>query len=231
MTYPPYGADPSQQPGGYPPSYGAPQPPPPYGPPAYGPPSYGPPQPGPPQPGPPQPDPYGAYAGYPPPAPYPPAPPRKSRTGLIIGLVAGGVVLLLCLGLGAVLLIPKLSTGQKTPAGAKAAAQHALDLAASGDYGGFYDLLESSSKAQISRSDFITLGTCIKMSDGITKSHVVLGTATVTGNTARVAASSTDGTTTHVDLVWESGGWRLHSEGGSLNSADLSDALRTLCHK
>ena len=142
-----------------------------------------------------------------------------------------GEILLLCLGIGAFMVIPGMSSGQKTPAGAKATAQHALDLAASGDYGGFYDLLESASQAQISRSDFITLGTCIKMSDAVTKSHIVLGTATVTGGTARVDASSTDGSTTHIDLVWESGGWRLHNEGGSLSSSDLSDALRTLCHK
>src|SRR5690242_15486259 len=117
MSYPPYGSDPPQQPGGYPGDpYGQPQ----YGQPQYGQPgSYGPPAP------PPQ---YGQYGQYPggPAFPPPPTPPRKSRTGLIIGLVVGGVALLLCLGIGALVVIPAISTGDKTPAGAKAAAQHSI---------------------------------------------------------------------------------------------------------
>src|SRR5438477_4469579 len=105
MSYPPYGSDPSQQPGGYPgdpygqqSQYGQPQ----YGPPA---PQYGPPDPYA-QPGPyggsyvAQPGSYGgaqpgSYGAQPPPQygqfpggpAFPPAPPpRKSRTRLIIGL-------------------------------------------------------------------------------------------------------------------------------------------------
>jgi len=251
MSYPPYGSDPSQQPGGYPgdpygqqPQYGQPQ----YGPPA---PQYGPPDPYA-QPGPyggsygAQPGSYGgaqpgSYGAQPPPQygqfpggpAFPPAPPpRKSRTGLIIGLVVGGVALLLCLGIGAFAVIPALSTGDKTPAGAKAAAQHAIDLVKSGDYGGFYDMLDAASRGSISRSDFITLAGCIKMSDLAVKSHLVLGTATVTGDNARIDATSDTGPT-QVDLVWESGRWHLHSEDtpGTGSSTDVSDALRTLCHR
>jgi hypothetical protein len=227
MSYPPYGSDPSQQPGGYPgdpygqPQYGQPggygQPAPQYGPP----PQYGPQ--------------YGQYPGGPAfpggPALPPPVPPRKSRTGLIIGLVVGGVALLLCLGIGAAVVIPAISTGSKTPAGAKAAAQHSIDLLAQGDYGGFYDSLDAAGRASISRSDFITLAGCAKMSDLAKKTHMVLGTATVTGDTARVEATSDTGAT-YVDLVWESGHWHLHSEDTSFGtSGDVSDALRTLCHK
>ena len=100
MTQPPYGqpgggyGDPYGQPGGgYGDPYGQPSGPPggygdPYGQPGYGAPS-----------GPPG----GGYPGYqpgpgmPPPA-FPPAPPpKKSNTGLIVGLSIAGVVLLLCM--------------------------------------------------------------------------------------------------------------------------------------
>lgn len=61
-----------------------------YGSPGYGPPDggYGPPASAPPGSGPPD------YGGFGP----PPPPPKKSKTGLIIGLIAGGVALLLCGG-------------------------------------------------------------------------------------------------------------------------------------
>src|SRR5205807_1296381 len=97
--------------------------------------------------------PYGSDPGA---GAYPSAPPKKSRTGLIIGLVAGGFVLLLCLGIGAFVVLPKLAGGDdKTPAGARAAAQHGLDLARSGDYGGFYEMYDAAFRASISRSDFV----------------------------------------------------------------------------
>jgi len=144
--------------------------------------------------------------------------------------VAGAFVLLLCLGIGAFAVLPALSSGDKTPAGAKAAAQHFVDLALNGDYGGFYDALDSSSRASISRSDFITLANCIKMSDTLAKTHLVVGSATVTGNTARVETSSATGSS-HIDLVWEGGHWHMRSQGSAVSTADLSTALRTLCNK
>src|SRR3954467_5793939 len=125
--YDPYGQPPqSGPPQSGPPQYGQPQSGAPYGQPGYGQPQYGQPQ-------------YGQYPGA---GAYPPAPPpKKSRTGLIIGLVGGGLVLLLCLGVGAFLVLPKLAGGDdRTPAGARAAAQHGFDLAKSGDYGAFYDM-------------------------------------------------------------------------------------------
>ncbi|EMD24929.1 hypothetical protein [Amycolatopsis azurea] len=64
-----------------------------YGPPQPGAPGYGPPQPG--QPGYGQQPPYGQPPGYGPPGYGPP--PKKKKTGLIVGLIVGGVVLL---GLG-----------------------------------------------------------------------------------------------------------------------------------
>src|SRR5438034_1225684 len=89
-------------------------------------------------------------------------------------------------------------------------------------------LTRPSSPASISRSDFITLAGCVKMSDLAKKSHLVLGAATVTGDTARVEATSDTGAT-HVDLVWESGHWHMHSEDTTPGtSTDVSDALRTL---
>ncbi|TFV66231.1 UNVERIFIED_ORG: DUF4333 domain-containing protein [Bacillus sp. AZ43] len=80
--WPPSGQEPSGQP-----PYGAP----PYGPPPqYGPPSYG-------QP------PYGPPPGY----GSPPAPPRKSRTGLVVGILAAVVALA---ALGVVLAVNLSST-------------------------------------------------------------------------------------------------------------------------
>jgi hypothetical protein len=161
---------------------------------------------------------------------YPPAPPpKKSRTGLIIGLVAGGVVLLLCLGVGAFLVLPKLAGGdEKTAAGAQAAAQHGLDLVRSGDYGGFYDMYDSATRASITRSEFVTLANCAKMSDLVSKNHVVIGTATVTGNSARVSTTSSTGSG-HLDLVYQSNHWRFTSSGGTASSSDIATAMRTLC--
>src|SRR6266545_1286602 len=214
---PPYGGDPNQHGYGSSDPYGQPHP----GQPQYGqqPPQYGQQQQPPPQYGQPQ---YGQY-----PAPgYPPQAPRKSRTGLIIGLVAGGVALLLCLGVGAFLVIPRLSGDDKTAAGAKAAAQRGVDLVRKGDYGGFYDMFERSFRASISRADFIKLGTCTKMSEKVEKSHVVIGVATVTGTTAKVKTKSDDGDDDDIDLVWEDGHWRFHST--PVSSGDISTALNTV---
>ncbi|MFF4651886.1 hypothetical protein [Streptomyces sp. NPDC001380] len=94
----PYGQPPAPQGYGQQPPYGAPAAPPSYGQPpqGYGQPQqpYGAPQPGypqqPQQPGYPQQQPYGAPGGYPPPAP---AGGRRSRRGLVIGIVAGVLVL------------------------------------------------------------------------------------------------------------------------------------------
>jgi hypothetical protein len=258
-SYPPYGSDPQQpQQGGYgdpygqpqygqQPQYGSPygqqpQSGPPYGQqpqpqsgPAYGqqpgydpygqPPQSGPPQYG--QPGYGQPQ-YGQYPGA---GAYPPAPPpKKSRTGLIIGLVGGGLVLLLCLGVGAFFVLPKLAGGDdKTPAGARAAAQHGLDLAKSGDYGGFYDMFDNAYHRSISRSDFVTLANCVKLSDMVSKANLTIVSATVTGNTARVSTSSTTGSD-HIDLVYEDNHWHFKSSGsGSTSSSDIASAMRELC--
>jgi ABC-type oligopeptide transport system substrate-binding subunit len=107
--YPPYGQQPPAGQQFPPPGYGPQQdaPPPGYGPqPPYGQqPAWGQ------QPG------YGA-PGYPPPygpgGPYGPVPP-KSRKGLVIGLVAGGVVVLVLLVLGVVGLASLAGGGKPTP--------------------------------------------------------------------------------------------------------------------
>lgn len=112
MTQPPYGqpgggyGDPyGQQPGGgYGDPYGQPSgPPAPYGQPSGPPAGYGP-QPGYGQPA------YGA-PGYP-----PQQPPKSSKTGLIIGLVGGGFVVLLLCVVGLFFLIPGGSTSSPTAA-------------------------------------------------------------------------------------------------------------------
>ncbi|MGH3659201.1 MAG: hypothetical protein ACRDUA_21335 [Micromonosporaceae bacterium] len=95
--------DPYGQPSGPPGGYGQPSAPPgggygdPYGQPSgppggYGQPGYG--QPGYGQPG------QGGPGGGMPPAGFPPAAPQKSNTGLIVGLIAGVLVLLVCVGGG-----------------------------------------------------------------------------------------------------------------------------------
>jgi hypothetical protein len=106
----PYGAQPGepyagqQAYGGQPPQPGPSQP----GPPQPGPSQPGPPQPGPSQPGPP-PAPGSPYSGYsgeaPAPNPYGgapvPPPAKKSKAGKIIGIIAGVVVLLIVICVGA----------------------------------------------------------------------------------------------------------------------------------
>jgi hypothetical protein len=221
---PPQYGQPQQDPYGQPPQYGQPQQNP------YGqPPQYGQPQPGqyaqPGQYG--QPGQYpgqypGGVPGYPTPAP-------KSRTGLIIGLVAGGFVLLLVIGIGLIFALSGGSGDPKTAAGAKAAAQHGVDLARSGDYGGFYDMYDRAFHGAISRSDFITLATCAKISDSVSQAHTTVGSATVTGNSARVSTTSDSGSS-HIDLTYESNHWKFHSDTGSTTSSDLASAMRTLCN-
>ncbi len=258
MSYPsyppPYGQD---QPGGYPgqpsypssPPYGQPSSPPygqpqhgepqyggqpQYGQPQYGQPQYGQPQYGQPQYGqpsqsaygqPPQ-QPYGQYPGGP---PFAPPPPRKSRTGLIIGLVIG-VVLLLGIGVGGVLLLPKLTGDDKSPAGAKAAAQHAIDLATNGDYGGFYDMFDNDFKSKVSRADFIRLAGCLKLSDDVKKQKPVLGDAHVNGDTATIDETTANGHDT-IELVWQDNHWRFKSgtSGADISAADVQTALSTAC--
>jgi hypothetical protein len=251
MSYPsyppPYGQDPQSQPGGYPgqpsspaygqppygqpsqPQYGQPQ----YGQPAYGQPSgppygqpsgppYGQPS-GPPYGQPPQQQ-YGQYPGYP-----PAAPPRKSRTGLIIGLVIG-VVALLCLGIGGFLIVPKLMGGDKSPAGAKAAVQQAFDAIRNGDYGAFYDMFDNDLKSKVSRADFVKLAGCLKLSDEIKKQNVTIGDAHVNGDTATVEETTSQGHDT-IDLIWQDNHWRLKSgtSATDFNAADIQTALSVAC--
>jgi protein-disulfide isomerase len=136
---PPEGPEPSDDPppGVQPPAEGAPphggRQPPPYGPPSqYGPPQYGPPQYGPPQYGPPPggsqygPPPGGSQYGAPPygqpyGAPYA-QPPGRSRRGLVVGLIAGFVVLVVCVTVTAVLVLRdgKRGTRVALPPGAPA---------------------------------------------------------------------------------------------------------------
>ena len=229
MSYPssPYGQDPyGQQPDPYgqpqygpPPGYGAPppgQPPQQYGapPPQYGAPQYGQPPPG-------------QYGGpYPGGAPYPP-PPRKSRTGLILALIGGAVVLMLCIGVGAFVVLPMFTGDAKTEAGAKAAAQHGIDLVRKGDYGGFYDLFDSASKANISRSDWVTLATCVKFSDLVIKNNVTVGAAHLTGDAAKVETKSDSGGG-DINLTYESKHWRFHETETSDSHGDTA-AMRSLC--
>jgi hypothetical protein len=242
MSYPsyppPYGQDP--QPGGYPgqpsypssPPYGQPSQPQ-YGQPQYGQPSqpqYGQPQYGQPQlpygqPQQPQ-QPYGQYPGGP---AYPSPPPRKSRTGLIVGLVIG-VVLLLGLGIGGVLVLPKLIGDDKSPAGAKVAAQHAIDMASNGDYGGFYDMFDNDFKSKVSRADFIKLAGCLKLSDDVKRQKPVLGDAHVNGDTATVDETTVDRHDT-IELVWQDNHWRFKSgtNGTDISAADVQTALSTAC--
>jgi hypothetical protein len=144
--------------------------------------------------------------------------------------VAGGFVLLLCLGIGAFVVLPALSGDEKNAAGAKAAAQHGIDLVRSGDYNGFYDLFDSTSRATISRSDFVTLATCIKLADTVVKYHLTVGSATVIGNTARVETASDTGRN-HLDLRWEDSHWRFHYTGNSGSSGTNSSDPQALCGK
>jgi hypothetical protein len=255
----PYGGQqPPQYGGQQPPQPGAPQPGQPYGAPQYGAPQYGSPfgdpQSGPPAgppSAPPSGPPYGApqgqqygagqygagqygagqYGGGQYGAPgFPPAPPRKSKTGLIVGLTVGGVLVLVLALVGVFVIVPKLSGGDKTAAGAKAAAQKAIDLATSGDWGGFYDMTDAAFRRAVSRSDWIAVATCLKLSDEVKKENTTVGSATVTGNTARVSATS-NGKENHIDLVWESNSWHLATGAkGTMTPSEVSDALK-MCKK
>jgi hypothetical protein len=222
-SQPQYG-QPSQpqygQPGYGQPSYGQPSSPP-YGQsssPPYGQssaPPYGQPQ-----------QPYGQYPGAP---GYPPAPPRKSRTGLIVGLIIG-VVVLVCLGVGGFLLLPKLMGGDKSPAGAKAAAQQGVDAVKNGDYGAFYDMFDNDLKSKVSRADFVKLAGCLKLSDEVKQENVVIGDAHVNGDTATVDETTSKGHDT-IDLIWQDNHWHFKSGSGTtdFNAADVQTALSVAC--
>jgi hypothetical protein len=93
----PYGGQPGQPYGGQPGQPGH------YGPPADQPGHYGPPAPqyGGPQPG----APYGGAGEAPGPNPYAPVPPPKKKTGRVVGIIVGAVVLLLILCVGGAVLV------------------------------------------------------------------------------------------------------------------------------
>jgi hypothetical protein len=156
---------------------------------------------------------YGQYPGTP---DVPPAPPRKRRTGLIIGLVTGVAVLLL--GVGGFLVVPKLLGDDKSPAGATAAARRGLELMASHDYGGYYDMLDNGFKAKVSRADFIRIAECMSLGAmAPDPDKTLIGDATVEGDTAKVktrnrAAGSgesfDDVAYDIVTLVWQDNHWR-----------------------
>jgi hypothetical protein len=117
------------------PPYGEPQPgQPPYGPPPYGQTQYGPPPYGQPQ--------YGQ--------PYYGAQPPKSRRGLKIGLIIGGIVLLLCCGAAGVggFVIYKLGTSPE------AAADQWLDAVRTRDFPAAYDLLCAGERDRLTPAEF-----------------------------------------------------------------------------
>jgi hypothetical protein len=157
---------------------------------------------------------------------FQPAPPGRSRTGLVIGSVAG-VALLLVLGIGGVLVLPKLLGGDKTPTGAMAAAQHGNELLASGDYGGYYDMTDNEYKAKVSRADFIRVSTCASASVNAAKNKIVPVDAYINGDTATVKVTVGDGGHGTIELVWQDNHWRFKA-GGSLSAA-AQDAYKTMC--
>ena len=167
--------------------------------------------------------PYGQDPGA---AGFSPAPPGRSRTGLVTGLVAG-VALLLVAGIGGVLVLPKLLGDDKTPAGAKAAAQRGQDLLAGGDYGGYYDMTDNEYKAKVSRADFIRVSTCASASANSATNKTVAVDAHINGDTATVEVTVGDGGHGTIELVWQDNHWRF-KVGGSL-SAQAQDAYKTMC--
>jgi hypothetical protein len=156
---------------------------------------------------------------------FPPAPPRRRRTGLLIGLVAG-VALLVVLGVGAVLLLPGLLGDDKTPAGAKAAAQRGHDLLASGDYGGYWDMADNEYKAEVSRADFIRVSTCVSASVNEAQNKIVVVDAEVTGDTATVKVDVNGMGHGTIKLVWQDHHWRLKVDGLSAAAQAL---YKTTC--
>jgi hypothetical protein len=146
----------------------------------------------------------------------PPAPPRKRRTGLVVGLVAGGLALLLGIGVGAVLALPVLTGDDKTGSGARAAAQHGMDLLRRADYFRYYDLLDSSSKASLSRAGWISIATCIDFPKLLSDNHLAIGNATLNGDWATVRTrSDSPGANTNLYFLlrFESHHWRFHEAG------------------
>ncbi len=158
---------------------------------------------------------------------FPPAPPGRSRTGLGIGLVAGVALLLLLLGIGGVLVLPRLLGDDKTPAGAKAAAQRGQELLARGDYGGYYDMTDNEYKARVSRTDFIRVSTCASASANSAKNTIVAVDAHVNGDTATVEVTVGNGGHGTIELVWQDNHWRF--KVGSSLSAQARDAYKTMC--
>jgi hypothetical protein len=241
MTYPPsnspYGSDPQGYPGQSP--YGQPDP---YGGGPYSQPQQGQPQYGqqPPYSAPPaspaygQQPPYSAppsygqypqdsYGQYPGAAGYPPPPPRKSRTGLIVGLALGAVVLV-ALVVGAIVVLPGL-TGSggdpKTAAGAKAAAQHAVDSIRSGDYGAYYDMLDTYGQGGISRSEFVRQAKCENLAGLLSKVTFTVGDATVTGDEATVKITVVgESSGSPMQLRYENNHWRIHDKASGVGASD-----------
>jgi hypothetical protein len=142
-----------------------------------------------------------------------PASARARRAALTVGLLAGALVLMLAAGAG---LFVVLTSDAKTAAGAKAAAEHGLDLLHDGRYNDYYRLFDAESKQSMPRATWIRLCTQINFTEFIAKNQLTVGDATLDGDEARVPTrSELPGANTNHSFVlrYESRHWHFHEAG------------------
>jgi len=154
------------------------------------------------------------------------APAGRSRRRVIIGSLAG-VTLLLVLGIGGLLLVPRLLGGDKTPTGAMDAAQRSSELLADGDFGGYYDMTDNEYKAKVSRADFIRVSRCNSASVRRANHKIVPVDADVNGDSATVRVTVADDGRGTIELIWQDDQWRLRV--GNTLSAGAQHLYKTLC--
>jgi hypothetical protein len=204
-----YGQPPSygQQPG-----YGQQQQPPPYQPPVYN---------------------QAAQPQYPqqPPPPYPQQP-KKSNRGWIIGCsIAAVLVLLICSGVTAAIVIAGRTAGDKLQSAGNqitAAAQVTLFCTdvESQDYGSAYQLLSSAKRGSTSQTEYATHAAALDTSNGdittctIDPNHT-LPTINSDGKSAIAQMQVARGenanlATGSIQLVYENGQWKIDSADSSL---------------
>jgi hypothetical protein len=214
---PGYGQPPAYGQPQYPQQPGYPQQPPPYQPPAYNqaPPPYG-------QPG---------YNQAPPPYPQQPQQPKKSNRGLFIGCgIALVVVLLLCGGIAAFLVIGAKNAGTAIQSQAQRALATGIATAFCTDietqqYDSAYLSLSKAAQSKMSATEFSQHEAALDASDGTVSTCEPANSsnplADISGNTATltvqvIRSQQSSPATGVIKLVFEDNNWKVDSVDAAL---------------
>jgi hypothetical protein len=146
--------------------------------------------------------------------------------------VAGGAALVVLLLLGFFVVLPRFTEDRSTAA-ATATLQRGLDLLRQGDYGGYYDLLDRASQAQMSRENFIPFAECLRLDEEMNRRQdVVVRAVTIeSDDIVTVFLHPVSGRDAVMDVRWEGHRWRIHHEFKYSVTTEIVSRRGVLCRK